>query len=86
MLAFDLTGKEDFLFQQHYVEALQIMKEEAFLKEAQATAQARNPPKKENLMLKARPSGWPSIVFPWHFCISSACLDVSCMSQSISAP
>lgn len=36
------------------------MKKEVFLKEAQATVQARNPPKKENLMLKARPSGWPS--------------------------
>lgn len=62
-----LTSQEGKIFRswQSYEEALQIRKEEAFLKEAQATVQARNPPKKENLMLKARPSGWPSMVLPW---------------------
>lgn len=39
------------------------MKEEDFLKEAQATVQARNPPKKENLILKAR----LVVGLPWSF-------------------
>lgn len=43
-----------FLFWQCYEEALQIMKEDMFLKEAQATVQARNPPKKENLLAQSQ--------------------------------
>lgn len=63
-----LTSRERkiFLIWGSYKEALRIIKEEAILKEAQATVQMRNPPKKRiQWSDSVRPSGWPSMMLPW---------------------